>query len=175
LKSNVTIRKATFEDAAEIANVHINSWREAYKDLLPQDFLNERPLSFKNRYELWKRVTQESGQVTFVAESQEHGVVGVINGSNGRDAGLEDWCEVWCLYLLEHYHGKKIGFNLLQAYFDAHLENGFSKGYVWVLAGNPSMKFYERVGAINEGRVKEAEIAGQKVTELMFCWADLSL
>ena len=54
----ITIRKASVDDAAEIANVHINSWREAYKGLLPQEFLDERPLNFKNRYELWKKVTQ---------------------------------------------------------------------------------------------------------------------
>lgn len=47
---NIKIRKATEEDAAEIANVHINSWREAYKGLLEEDFLNDRPLQFKNRF-----------------------------------------------------------------------------------------------------------------------------
>ncbi|MEZ4741946.1 MAG: hypothetical protein R3B45_05785 [Bdellovibrionota bacterium] len=34
------IRKARIEDAAEIANVHINSWREAYRGLLPESFLD---------------------------------------------------------------------------------------------------------------------------------------
>lgn len=37
--ADTIIRKATIEDAAEIANVHLNSWREAYRNLLPQDFL----------------------------------------------------------------------------------------------------------------------------------------
>ena len=43
----IVIRKATFEDSAEIANVHINSWREAYINLIDQEFLDERPLYFK--------------------------------------------------------------------------------------------------------------------------------
>lgn len=171
----ITIREATVEDAAEIANVHINSWREAYKGLLPQDFLDERALNFKNRYELWKRVTQNPNQVTLVAESTEHGVVGMVNGTNCRDEDKKDWCEVWCIYLLEKYHGKRIGFNLLKQYFDIHSDKGFSKGYLWVLDNNPTIKFYEKVGGRYDGRDKEGEISGQKVKELMFVWDEIRL
>lgn len=114
------IRKATPEDAAEIANVHINSWREACKGLLPQSFLDDRPLYFKNRYELWKRVMADESQTTFVAESDDSGVVGFINGYTARDKGYEDYAEVYCIYLLQKFHGQKVGFRLLQEYFDAH-------------------------------------------------------
>ena len=43
---NIIIRKAHLEDAAEIANVHINAWREAYQGLISQSFLDDRPLYF---------------------------------------------------------------------------------------------------------------------------------
>lgn len=171
----IIIRKATIEDTAEIANVHINSWREAYKGLLPQDFLDEGPLNFKKRYELWKKVTQNPDQVTLVAESADHGIVGFVNGTHGRDKDKKDWCEVWSIYLLEKYHNKKIGFNLLKQYFDAHIDKGFTKGYLWVLDNNPTIKFYEKVGGRYEGRDKEDEIADQKVKELMFVWDDIKL
>lgn len=172
---DIIIRTATFEDSAEIANVHINSWREAYKDLLPQVFLDERPLMFKNRYELWKAVTQNPEQVTLVAVSVEHGVVGFINGTHGRDKAKKDWCEVWCIYLLEKYHGKRIGFQLLKQYFDTHLDKGYSKGYLWVLEGNPTIKFYEKVGGKYEGQVKIEEIAGKDVREIMYEWENIKL
>ncbi len=171
----ITIRKASVDDAAEIANVHINSWREAYKGLLPQEFLDERPLNFKNRYELWKKVTQNFEQVTLVAESVDHGIVGFVNGTHGRDEDKKDWCEVWCIYLLEKYHGKKIGLNLLKQYFDALIDKGFSKGYLWVLDNNPTISFYEKVGGRYSGRDKEDEIAGQKVKELMYEWENIKL
>ena len=171
----ITIRKATIEDAAEIANVQINSWREAYKGLLPQNLLDERPLKFKNRYELWKRVTQKSEQVILVAESMEHGVVGFINGASGRDKDLKDWCEVWCIYLLEKYHGKKIGLNLLKQYFDVQIKKGFTKGYLWVLLDNPTISFYEKTGGKYQGRDKEDLIVGQKVKELMYVWDRINL
>lgn len=172
---NIEIRRARLEDAAEIANVHTNSWRETYKGLIPQDYLDDRPLHFKNRYELWKKVTINEKQVTFVAESKEHGVVGFINGTCGRDENYKDYAEVWCIYLLAKYHGQKIGFNLLKAYFDVHADLGYKKSYLWVLEGNPTIRFYEKVGGKFSGEAKNDEIAGKKVTELCYIWDDISL
>ncbi len=171
----ITIRKATYEDSAEIANVHINSWREAYKGLISEDFLNDRPLFFKNRYELWKKVTLNEKQVTLVAECSKNGVVGFVNGTNGRDEGFEDFAEVWCIYLLQKYHGKKIGFNLLKSFFDAHKEQGFESGYLWVLNDNPTISFYTKAGGKFNGHTNEDDIGGQKVIELCYVWEDIAL
>ena len=173
--NNIIIRAATVNDAADIANVHINSWREAYEGLLPSNFLDDRPLHFKNRYELWKNVTVNNDQVTLVAESQEHGVVGFINGKNGRDDDLKDHAEVWCIYLLKKYHGQKIGFKLLKTFFDKQKELGYKKCYLWVLAGNPTISFYEKAGGKFSGRIKEDQIAGQKVSELCYFWDEINL
>jgi len=175
MMENITIRKAVFEDAAEIANVHINSWREAYKGLLSEEFLKDRPLFFKNRYELWKKVTVNESQVTLVAECKVNGVVGFVNGTNGRDDGLQDYAEVWCIYLLEKYHGQKIGFNLLKSYFDAHVELGFSKGYLWVLEDNPTISFYEKTGGKHNGKTNVDEIGGEEVVELLYVWDKIKL
>ena len=172
---DIIIRKATFEDAAEIANVHINSWREAYKGLISQDRLDDRHLHFKNRYELWKRVTVDEKQTTLVAESKEHGVVGFVNGTLGRDEEYKDYVEVWCIYLLKKYHGKKIGFNLLKSYFDIHTALGHKKGYLWILADNPTISFYEKVGGKFSGKTKDSEMDGQKVVELCYVWENISL
>lgn len=47
---DIVIRKAKLEGAVEIANVHISSLREAYKGLLPQAFLDERPFFLKKKF-----------------------------------------------------------------------------------------------------------------------------
>ncbi len=169
------IRKATTADAAEIANVHISSWREAYKGLLPQSFLDERPLNFKDHYELWKRVTVDESQVTFVAESKDHGVVGFVNGKEARDGSYKEYAEVWCIYLLQQYHGKKIGLQLLKFYFDVFAERGFKKGYLWVLKDNPTIRFYEKTGARKVDDIKKAVVGGQEVEELCYVWDNIKL
>ena len=171
----IKVRRATFEDSAEIANVHINSWREAYKGFVSEDFLNDRPLYFKNRYELWKKVTLNQSQVTLVAECEEKGVVGFINGTNGRDEGLKDHAEVWSFYLLEKYHGKKIGFELLKTFFSLHVDLGFSKGYVWVFSDNPSISFYEKSGAKFNGKTEESKVGEEVLAEKCFVWDGIEL
>ena len=173
--AKIIIRPAISEDAAEIANVHINSWREAYIGLMPVEFLNERPLNFKNRYTLWKRVTVDPTFITIVAESPDHGIVGFINGQEGRDPEYKDQAEVWCIYLLEKYHGQKIGFQLIEKFINEMKSRGFNKAYLWVLEGNPTTRFYEKVGGKYAGHSKEDTIAGQKMTELCYVWDNLDL
>jgi len=116
-EDSITYRDAVFDDAPEIANVHIRSWQEAYKGLLPHDFLDQRHLLFKNRLELWKALVADPSQKTIVAENPLHGVVGFINGGPGRDEEKKSHLEIYCLYLLKHFWGKKIGFQLLKRNF----------------------------------------------------------
>lgn len=44
------IRRAKLDDAQGIAKVHVNSWRTTYKDIIPNDFLDN--LSVEQRTEL---------------------------------------------------------------------------------------------------------------------------
>lgn len=172
---NVIIRRATPEDAAAIANVHINTWREAYKNLMPAEFLEERPLGFNKRHRFWKRLIEEAGQDIFVADCSENGVVGVINGHLARDEEYKDHAEIYCFYLFKKYHGKKIGFRLLQEYLKSIKADGFQQMYLWVLKGNPTIEFYEKVGGKFNGRIKDEEIAGKAMSELCYVWNNLDL
>ena len=52
---------------------------------------------------------------------------------------------------------------------------GYKKGYLWVLADNPTISFYEKAGGKFNGRIKNAEIGGQTVSELCYYWDDISL
>ena len=167
------IRKATFDDAAEIANVHINSWREAYQGMFPQKFLDDRPLYFKDRYELWKKVTKNS-QMTFVAESKDNGVVGFINGGDARDDNFQGQVEIYCIYLLKKFHGQGTGYSLLKKFFESSNEKGFEMSYLWVLKNNPTIKFYQRAGAKFTGDIVKDNIGSIEVEELCYHWSDIS-
>ena len=173
LSAKIEIRIATPADAAEIANVHINSWREAYKGLLPQEFLDDRPLYFKSRYELWKSITLNDPQSTYVVESQDYGLIGFINGGEPRDQGYADYVEIKCLYLLQRFHRQGIGFKLLKTFFSYALEVGYSQGYLWVLKNNPSIHFYEKTGAKLSKDNKKDRIGGTEVEELRYVWSSL--
>jgi hypothetical protein len=47
--------------------------------------------------------------------------------------------------------------------------------HCWVLAGNSTINFYERTGAIFKGRTKVDDFAGQDFKELAYEWDELHL
>lgn len=163
------IRKATADDAAEIANVHLNSWREAYRDLLPQDYLDQLPLTFKARMNSWKRMSAEKDKALFVAEA-DYGIVGFAGLCQPRDPSMQEYGEVGAIYLLEKFKGQKIGFALLKMGMQQLIEWKFTKAYCWVLEGNPTIKFYEESGAKFNGMIKDDLIGGKSVKDLAYQW-----
>src|SRR4051794_23399773 len=49
----VTIALATADDESALAALHIDSWRDAYRGLLPDEYLAERVVA--DRQEFWRR------------------------------------------------------------------------------------------------------------------------
>jgi ribosomal protein S18 acetylase RimI-like enzyme len=167
------IRPAREGDGPGIANVHISSWRDAYKGLLPQDFLDKLPLDCGRRMGWWQKVISEPDNfVLRVAESKKE-IIGFACFQAGRDQGMESLAEMGAIYVFERFKGRKIGFSLLSSGFKQMKERGFRQGYCWVLEGNPTIKFYERSGAVFSGQTKDDEIGGQVVRELAYRWDSL--
>lgn len=177
LPMNVSIRKAEPEDAAEIANVHINAWREAYKDLLPEAYLASLPLTFKRRLHSWRNLIQNcqaTSEVLTVAESEAHGIVGFASAGPGRDEKFPKFGELKALYLLQEYHKRGIGNDLLQHSFQALKLMGLHSAYCWVLENNPTVAFYQHSGAkISSLETKDETIGGQAVKEIACVWEQL--
>ena len=175
MSDDVIIRSAREGDEAEIANVHVSAWREAYRGLLPQPFLDDLPLSFRRRMSWWRNVISEPGSYVLQVAEAGTGIVGFACMGPGRDSGMEAMAEVLAIYLMAKYKGKGIGFSLLSSGFRRMAERRFSAAYCWVLESNPTIEFYERSGATFHGMTKEAEIGGQKVKELAYAWAPPAL
>jgi L-amino acid N-acyltransferase YncA len=66
------IRAADLSDAEGIAKVHVDSWRNAYKNIIPEEFLEN--LSYQSREELWIDIIPKGS--VFVAETDEGQIVG---------------------------------------------------------------------------------------------------
>lgn len=168
----VTIRQATLEDAAEIANVQINSWREAYRNLIPNSYLENMPLSFRRRQKTWARVAGEPDKALFVAETPEV-IVGFAIFSASRDPQFTGYGELQAMYLFEKFHKRGIGAALMKEGMSFLLRGGFTKAHCWVLENNPTIKFYEKSGAVFSGIRREDEIAGVKMFDHAYVWNDL--
>lgn len=163
------IRKAILGDEDGIAKVHVQSWQETYKGLVPQTYLEEMPSQLNERISNWKKSITNPERITFVAENHK-GIIGFVLFGPARDPDRAGFIELGAIYLLASEKGKGIGFSLVSAGFNILKELGFKKAYCWVLEGNPTNKFYERTGARFSGKVKYDEIGGQQCKEFAYEW-----
>ncbi|WP_077324690.1 GNAT family N-acetyltransferase [Virgibacillus siamensis] len=165
----MNIRMATPDDAAQIARVHVDSWRSTYKGIVPDSFLDR--MSYEKRTERWKQNSVE--QNVFVAENNNTEIVGFANGGKerqGKFAGYDG--ELYAIYLFKEYQGKGIGKRLTQAVVDSLLKEGYQAMVIWVLEKNPAVHFYEAIGGQPLGE-DELEIDGAKLKEIAYGWQDL--
>jgi ribosomal protein S18 acetylase RimI-like enzyme len=142
----VRIREATPHDARAIALVHVASWRWAYRDDLPREFLDG--LTVDDREREWRGWLTSSGRPgTFVAV-QDVDVVGFCSFGASRDDGATDGtAEILTIYLLEDVVGRGIGRALLAATSARLREHGYDRATLWVMASNGrSRRFYEGAG-----------------------------
>src|SRR3954468_3449557 len=162
----LVVRRARPADAAEIARVQVQSWREAYTGIIPQAYLDQLSVSSHERQ--WRR-TLGSGTWAFVAE-WERKLVGFASGGLSR-VRRDIPGEIDVLYVLRAFQGRAIG----RALFDpCHYELarcGHHGLLVWVLADNPARRFYQRLGGELAGE-SEVTLAGAKLREVAFVWPD---
>lgn len=166
------IRRAKLEDVTGIARTHIASWRESYRGIVPDDFLNN--LSIERRIAQWNESLanpQNQYHRVFVAE-----VGGEISGFAGygseREADPVYLGELYAIYILQSAHRKGIGRRLVNAVAQDLMAQGITSMLVWVLADNPARGFYERLGGFYL-REKAIEIGGRNLIEVAYGWKDI--
>ncbi len=162
----LVVRRAQVGDVAAIAQVHVQSWREAYRGIIPQRYLEGLSLPAHERQ--WRRSLADGGWA-FVAE-WERQLVGFASGGLSRTR-KDVSGELYVLYVLKSVQGRGVG----RALFDAcHLELarwGHHGMLVWVLADNPARGFYEHLGGEPAGE-SMVSIAGIRLPEAAYVWRD---
>jgi ribosomal protein S18 acetylase RimI-like enzyme len=128
------------DDLNAISRIYAMSWKTAYKDIVPQQYLDG--LSENN----WVDKLQNSRYDSFVLiEKDEY--IGTSSVCSARDERMSGWGEIISLYLLPDYFGKGFGQSLLAYTVNALLSNGYTDIYLWVLKQNlRARRFYERNG-----------------------------
>jgi len=145
------IRSALLEDAEGIASVHTTAWEETYRGLLP-DAVIDRFQASHYAGDLWRtRLAKPTEIRNFVAvERAADGAERVIGFSCAGPTKTPEHGkpgEVLALYLLRERHGRGIGRSLWDAALADLRGRSLLPGLVWVLADNPALEFYRRVGA----------------------------
>jgi GNAT superfamily N-acetyltransferase len=148
------LRDAAPADALALAEVHVASWKAAYRGLMPDAFLDG--LVPADRLDRWRKRFAEPGTRILVWEEQEW-IAGFCFGgpSRDKDADPSHCGEINAIYLRPEAWGRGIGRALYEAAIDDFRDRGFEELTLWVLRGNRRARaFYERMGMAPDGAGK---------------------
>ncbi|MFC7062670.1 GNAT family N-acetyltransferase [Halobacillus seohaensis] len=167
------VRIAQFEDAEQIANIHIQSWKSTYKDLIDEQDLSNTTL--ENRVALWEAIlrTPINGQIAYVIESNDGQIIGFVSGGKERTKNYSYDGEIYAIYLLNKHQRMGYGSMLLNTFSKAMKESGYQSLLVWILTHNPSVNFYEVLGA-KPVEAEEVTIGQGTYEETAYGWGDIN-
>ncbi|NWC77050.1 GNAT family N-acetyltransferase [Pseudomonas sp. P7759] len=165
------IRKALPGDANAIAQVHIRSWQEAYRDLMPAEFLKGLDATLARRESFWVRSIESGESDVWVAELDGQ-VVGWISVGASRDeeAAGANTGEVMAIYVLAKYWQAGVGLALWNAGLQFLMEQGYECLTLWVLSRNErAVRFYRRVGCVEDpGSERHLQRGGVTLEEMRY-------
>jgi L-amino acid N-acyltransferase YncA len=171
-----TIREATIDDAPAIAAVHVAAWRETYLGLVPDDYL--AGLAVEPRERMWHDVlTHPVDRAVYVAEDAGGRIVGLASGGPRQtsDPTYAAYAgELYAIYLLRDAQGQGTGRALVRAVASRIAELGMRSLLIWVLADNPSRRFYEALSGTVVGEQSIA-IGGRLLVEVAYGWPDTGM
>lgn len=152
---DVHLRRATPADAAAIAAVHVETWREAYRDLLPEADL--RGLSVERRESFWRQELESlhGDRRPWVAEVSGR-VVGFVSAGSARDDDADARTgEVYAIYVRRECWDRRIGRHLLDHAVRDLRSWGYERATLWCLTNNArTREFYERAGWNHDGSTR---------------------
>ena len=173
-----TVRPAVVGDSEAMGRVHIAAWQGAYRELMPDEFLDA--LDPAARAKRWREALLGGpGDGRYRAEGHEARAL-VIEGDDGEVAGISvvgpprreepsGVGELWMINLEPATWGRGLGTALLGAATDELRGAGYVEAVLWVLDGNQrARRFYEREGWRSDGAAITDDARGFRVTELRY-------
>ncbi|MBP6545527.1 MAG: GNAT family N-acetyltransferase [Phenylobacterium sp.] len=159
------------QDAEALAQVHVTSWRETYRGLLPDHFLDRMSVPVNTRRFAKSLVTPAEHEITLAAADRA-GIVGYAAGGPSRTR-VPGEAEVTTLYVLRPHQGHDLGRRLLIAAARVFADQGATSLMISVLRDNlPARGFYEHLGGQADAPRKEPGPGGL-MYEVSYRWADI--
>ncbi len=150
------IRRATPADAVTVARIHVESWKIAYRGIMPEDVIARTDLAYRTRF--WKERIADPEWPVFLLE--ERGVPlafcqMVPSRDDGDDATRVG--HVTSLHVLPQLRGRGHGRTLLDRVIAEFRRRGFTELTLWVLEENRhARRFYEKSGFMPDGGTRRS-------------------
>ena len=150
------------DDLFKLSAVYEQSWKCAYKGIVPQDYLDSIPAgrwaSGIYKPEPNNLVMTDSGKI-----------IGTSCYCRSRWERFSDFGEVVSLYLLPEYTGRGYGRQLLERAVTELNALGYEQILLWVLEENLNARgFYEKLGFAQTDERMYFDIGGKKLCEIMY-------
>jgi GNAT superfamily N-acetyltransferase len=168
--SVMLLRPAQPEDALAVARVHVRSWQAAYRNIVPDDYLDQlRPEDRAARYDFASHDPLKPHTIVAVEDGLIPAIHGFATTMPVSDSDMPDYGELCALYVDPQHWSKGLGVALVSA-ARAHLfERGFRKAILWVLTGNVrAERFYQNDGWSADGVRRKATVWGITVDEIRY-------
>lgn len=165
--SSYSVRPATARDAKAIAEIHVATWQAAYKDLMPEDYINKMTVEKRQAY--WREAIEYSEPQLLVATDGEQ-LVGFVGYDRSRDAKTRSTVgEIWAIYVAPDHWGKGVGLALWDGARDGLKEEGCTQVTIWVLLSNErALEFCEHAAGFKRDMtsLKTVDFGSVKLEEI---------
>lgn len=160
---DIIIRQLTEkDDPLQISNIYEQSWKYAYKGIVPQAYLDSIPSG------RWVHSLDVQDRKHLVAEYGGR-LVGTASICPSRWEKHKDCGEIVSIYFLPGFMGKGFGGALFDRCVSELTKQGFERIILWVLEENSrARRFYERNGFVCTGEYREDSIGGKPLREVLY-------
>lgn len=163
---SIDTQRANTREASEIAQVHLESWRAAYRGIIPHTQLEQ--MIARRGDEWWKRAISRGTHVLVIKFNDAIAGYATVGINRARTLPYEG--EVYELYLRPEYQGIGLGKQLFQTARRALSEYGLKNNVLWVLGDNQrACHFYESMGGVLVARSTE-NFGDKSLRKLAYAW-----
>ena len=150
------------DDRMAISRIYEESWKHAYKDIIPQEFLNSIEEG------KWVPVLDSPDWYTLVCV-EDGKYIGTSSFCKSRFSDYPAYGEIISIYLLPDYTGKGYGGKLFDKAVSELKKQGYDKLLLWVLEDNTLAKeFYIKHNFIESDNIMNDNIGGKQLREVMY-------
>lgn len=152
------------DDRLEISRIYEESWKYAYKDIIPQSYLDSIPVG------QWASGLDRDGRNTLLMLDGSR-IIGTSSYCKSRFPKFSGMGEIISIYLLPRYIGRGYGKQLLDSAIKNLGNSGYNEVFLWVLEENShARRFYEKFGFVKSGEFLNDNIGGKDLREIQYCY-----
>lgn len=150
------------DDRNKISSVYEQSWKTAYREIVPDDYLDSIPAG------RWASKVDNPSWHTLVC-LEDGQIIGTSSFCESRFDVFEGYGEIISIYLLPEYVGKGCGRQLMERALSELRKQGYTKAFLWVLEENHRARaFYEKIGFVLSDKSIESNIVGKDLKEVSY-------